>query len=70
MKIGWIPLLLIVLIGAGVGSAVDAVLNLGDTFFGEIDSPGDVDVLRFSAVAGTRVTVELPLGAGPEEEAT
>ena len=35
------------------GTAVDAVLNLGDTFLGDICDPLDVDVLEFDAIGGT-----------------
>jgi len=51
------PLFLFVLLAAGAGAALDALLNLGDTFRGAISHGDDVDVIEFDAVANTVLTV-------------
>ena len=52
-------LLLVVALAVLGGSALDAVLNLGDTFVGEICEPTEIDHVRYEAFAGTVVTLDL-----------
>jgi len=63
------PLCLVLVLAVLGGSALDAVLNLGDTFSGEICDPSDVDVLHFDALAATacrvRVTATGPISLRP-----
>jgi hypothetical protein len=47
------------------GSAVDAYLNLNDTFLGEICDPTEVDVLEFDALAGSGIVIRV-LSTGME----
>ncbi len=54
-----IRLLLAVLLMALGGSAIDAVLNLGDSFEGEICKANEVDVLRFDALQTTKLNLVL-----------
>jgi hypothetical protein len=44
--------------------AVDAKIRLGDRFRGEVISNADVDVLRFEALGGTLLDVEVKASAG------
>jgi hypothetical protein len=41
------------------GAALDAVLNLDDTFLGEICDPGDVDIVQFEALGGSAARIHI-----------
>jgi Tol biopolymer transport system component len=57
-------LLSALLLLASTSSAQDAVIQLGDSFNGAIDSPFDTDTVQFSSVAGALLTATVKASKG------